>query len=57
MDKGHDKLIYDLSELLNEAKNCEFHDFHNHKYEAPKMELVNKLLQLIGKVKEGDYDN
>lgn len=57
MDKGHDKLISDLSMLLLEAQQYEFHDFRNQRYATPKVELVRQLNQLADNVKNGDYDN
>lgn len=56
-DTGHDNLITDLEELLEEAKNFEFHDFKNMKYAIPKVELHAKLLALASRVKDGRYDN
>lgn len=51
----------ELNYLIEEAKAGEFHDFHNNKYPAPKMALVQKLMQhglkeIAEKVKEGEYD-
>lgn len=57
MDKGHDKLVSDLKELLSEAESFEFHDSKNQQYAQPKVTLVLKLLKLIEKAKQGDYDN
>ena len=56
-DKQHFRLVRDLSDLLKEAIDCEFHDFKNEKYAAPKMELRLKLLVLVNKVENGYYDN
>lgn len=56
-DAGHSALIADLSALLEEAKDFEFHDFKNSKYAAPKMELMEKILVIADKVKGGGYDN
>ncbi len=56
-DEGHEKLVADLENLLIEAKNNEFHDFQNTKYSTPKMALVDKMQEIINKVKLGKYDN
>lgn len=54
---GHQKLIVDLKQLLNEAEDKAFHDFENTQYAMPKVVLVNKFEHLISKVKQGEYDN
>lgn len=56
-NQGHDNLITDLEDLLEEAKNYEFHDFQNGKFAAPKMALREKLLGLAEQVVKGRYDN
>ena len=56
-DKGHERLIEDLKELLKEAENYEFHDFKNTKYATPKVTLHVKLLTIDKKVQNGNYDN
>ena len=56
-NKGHEKLMQDLTELLSEAYNYEFHDFKNRKYATPKVELNSKLNILAKNVIEGKYDN
>ena len=56
-NKGHEKLMQDLTELLYEAYNYEFHDFKNKKYAVPKMELKSKLVILAQNVVDGKYDN
>ena len=56
-NKGHEKLMQDLTELLYEAYNYEFHDFKNKKYATPKVELGNCLSRLRQNVIEGEYDN
>lgn len=54
---GHQKLIVDLKQLLNEAEDREFHDFENTNYPAPKVALYQKLMSLAQRVKDGEYDN
>lgn len=54
---GHDKLMQDLAELLQEAHEFEFDDFRNKKYSSPKIVLFNKLNELASNVKNGKYDN
>lgn len=56
LEKGTLYLIEDLEELLAEAKAGEFGDFTNTKYAAPKMVLVNKLIDLVENTKQGKYD-
>lgn len=55
-EKGHTALIDDLTNLLAEAKEYQFHDFRNTKYAAPKMELAAQLLTLRENVINGKYD-
>ena len=57
MDKGHNSLLIDLNELLQEALDFEFHDFKNNKYAFPKRELVKLLQELRDNVISGKYDN
>lgn len=57
MDKGHENLINDLRDLLLEAEVFNFHDFKNDKYATPKIELYNKLNEIIHRMKDGNYDN
>lgn len=54
--KGDRLLIQDLQELLAEAMKGEFGDFTNKKYDAPKMALRFKLLELADNVMYGKYD-
>jgi len=56
-DKGHEILIADLRDLLDEAIAWEFHDFKNNKYATPKIELCNKLRAMADEVISGKYDN
>lgn len=56
-DKGHTKLIIDIQNLLKEVHTYEFNDFKNSRYAFPKIELVSKLEAMIGRTKNGDYDN
>lgn len=55
--KGHNNLILDILNLLEEAKAGEFGDFTNEKYPAPKMALAEQLLQLRQNVIDGRYDD
>lgn len=57
MDKGHEALISDLRDLLDEAEKHEFHDFANRKYATPKVELAAQLFQIRKNVIDGKYDN
>lgn len=57
IDQGHKRLIDDLTFLLEEAKDFQFHDFKNETYAAPKSVLIDKLRVLIGYVMGGKYDN
>lgn len=54
---GHERLIKDLEELLQEAKQYEFHDFKNTHYATPKVMLRAKLHGLASNVMIGTYDN
>lgn len=54
---GHQALLSDLRGLLAEAEACEFHDFLNEKYAAPKVELHRKFAGFAEEVMEGKYDN
>lgn len=54
---GHQKLVVDLKQLLNEAEDKEFHDFENTTYATPKVMLVRRLETLVENVKNGEYDN
>ncbi len=56
-NKGHLKLVSNLTALLQEATDCEFHDFLNDKYPAPKMALDDKLTTIRRNMIEGKYDN
>lgn len=56
-DEGHNNLIKDLTELLDEAKGLQFHDMLNDEYAAPKVVLRNKLSMLMSNVVESKYDN
>lgn len=57
MDKGHEKLIEDISNLLEQVKVFAFHDFKSQAYATPKMELVHYLDHLRDNVIKGNYDN
>lgn len=56
-DKGHIALFEDVSELLEEVKEYQFHDFANSRYAAPKITLAGKLETLRENVINGEYDN
>lgn len=56
-DKGHNRLMEDLTALFQQAKAYEFHDMLNEKYPMPKQELYKRLQAMAYKVTEGDYDN
>jgi hypothetical protein len=56
-DGGHIALFEDISELLEEVKEYQFHDFGNSRYPAPKMALVEKLEEIRNNVIQGLYDN
>jgi len=56
-NNGHNALMNDLSELVKEAYEYEFHDFRNKKYATPKIELRNKLTRISQNVIKGKYDN
>jgi hypothetical protein len=56
-DKGHIALFEDISELLEEVKEYQFHDFAKSRYAAPKMKLAEKLDALRQKAIDGEYDN
>lgn len=57
MGKGHEKLIEDISNLLEQVKVFAFHDFKSQAYATPKMELVHYLDHLRDNVIKGNYDN
>lgn len=54
---GHDALMLDLSILLKEASDFEFHDYKNEKYPAPKVALGNRLMEIRQNMIDGKYDN
>lgn len=56
-DTGHKNLIDDLTAILVKAELFNYHDFHEHGFAAPKMELVEDLQALIALAKAGAYDN
>lgn len=56
-DRGHRRLVADITELLREAEAGEFHDFRNEKYAAPKLALHQRLHELDQKMQAGEYDN
>ncbi len=56
-NKGHIELIKDLGILLEEAKDCQFHDFLNSTYAMPKVELASRLTRLRQNTISGNYDN
>lgn len=56
-DAGHEEMINDLEEVLQEAKDFAFHDFKNSDYAAPKVMFVEKLKMIATKAIDGKYDN
>ena len=56
-DIGHLKLLDDITSLLKDASDYQYHDFKNSLYAAPKLALVQKLDWLLKNTKEGKYDN
>lgn len=56
-DKGHRKLIEDIEALLTDAREYQFHDYKNTRYEAPKLELLKRLNAMCEGVKNDRYDN
>lgn len=56
-DPAHLLLVQDLLNLLKDAVDFRFHDFHKNSADAPKMELHTRLLELDKKMQEGEYDN
>lgn len=56
-DEGHQTLIEDLAAISKDAKECQFHDLLNDKYEAPKVKLCAMLMNMITKAQTGEYDN
>ena len=56
LEKGQQKLVKDLTELLAEVKAGMFGDFSNTVYVAPKTTLKEKLDKLSANVVNGRYD-
>ena len=56
-DTGHNALLADLQDLLNQAEDFQFHDFENSDYALPKNALIVALQSLMQNVKSGKYDN
>lgn len=57
METGQEKLVKDLKGLLKEAKEGQFTDFQNTKYDFPKLTLTEKLSEIIENCKRGKYDD
>jgi hypothetical protein len=57
MDKGHAKLVLDVSILLKQVESFEFHDFKNDKFPEPKMALAEILQYMKDNCINGKYDN
>lgn len=57
LDVGHNELMADVTDLLEEAVNFSYHDFVSEKHATPKMALVTKLQSMIKACQEGKYDN
>lgn len=56
-DAAHDKLMYDIGALNQDAALGLFHDFHKNGLATPKLALIQRLEKLVENVKEGRYDN
>jgi hypothetical protein len=56
-DKGHIALFEDVSELLEDVKSGEFHDYLNTKYVTPKIELVRRIDFIRKRLIGGEYNN
>ena len=56
-DMGHHKLVDDVTDLMKNVNDYQYHDFKNTTYSAPKLALVQKLEWLLKNTKEGKYDN
>lgn len=54
---GHDALMMDLTLLLKDASEFQFHDYKNEKYPAPKAALMHRSEEIIQNMKNGKYDN
>lgn len=53
---NYEKLIDDLRELYQLAKEKEFSDFENTQFATPKVELVKRLENIKNKAIGGHYD-
>jgi len=56
-DEGHNALLADLKDVLEQAQELQFHDFLNTKYASPKTELITKLRDIVSNAAQGKYDN
>lgn len=56
IEEGTKILIEDLKAIIREAEEGEFGDFTNNKYAAPKIALVEKLIEIQNNTKNGKYD-
>ncbi len=56
-DDGHAMLIANLEDLINEAREGKYHDFHRNGDAAPKIALASKFEELRANVMKGLYDN
>lgn len=56
-DEAHNKLVYGVEVLLEDAKMGLFHDFHTNGLAMPKVGFIQRLEALINNTKEGMYDN
>ncbi len=54
---GHERLLRDLTVLLQLAEAHEFHDHKNQLFGTPKVELWTRLQRIAASVKAGHYDN
>lgn len=55
-DFGHDLLLSDLDDLMEEVRLFKFHDYLGEAI-FPKRDLVARFEALVKSVKEGRYDN
>ena len=54
---GHNALMTDLTLLLKDANEFQFHNFKNSRYPTPKVALILRLDEIAKNTKEGKYDN
>ena len=54
---GHIALFEDATQLAEDVKAYDFHDFCSLKNEPPKIELIKRLDEMKERVLAGAYDN